>query len=547
MGFCIGVCERLSGLAEPGDLVLLNAHVVTLNSKQREAQAIAISAGRIAGVGSTADAPKLFPAARRMDLAGGTVLTGIIDAHTHLLSLGESVMRLKLKDATTPEEVVERVRERVKSARPGEWILGWGWDEGAWASHYPAHDALTAVSPNNPVVLTGLHTFATWVNQSALDAARITRETPDPPNGKILRKANGDPSGVLTDRAQALITRVVPRPAPEQMRNAIALAAQECVRHGLTSVGEARVSAAEMDAYRQLMREDKMPLRIYAMLDGANRALIDEWLKRGPEIDRAANRLTVRSVKIFADGALGSRGAALLEPYSDAPGAKGVVSTSEAEIYALTRRRLESGFQGATHAIGDAANHFTLDAYERPLAETHRTDARLRIEHAQVLAPGDIPRFATLGVTASMQPSHCTSDMPWAEARVGPQRILGAYACRSVMKSDGHVQVSSDFPGETLDPFAGMYAAGTRQNSAGKPSGGWYPDQRLTIQEALRGYTAEAAYAAFEEQDEGAIAVGKLADLTVVSTDITRAPARELLTTRVLWTIVGGRVVYSSK
>jgi predicted amidohydrolase YtcJ len=280
------------------------------------------------------------------------------------------------------------------------------------------------------------------------------------------------------------------------------------------------------------------------MLDGANRSLIDEWLRRGPEIDRAASRLTVRSVKVFADGALGSRGAALLEPYSDMPGTKGVVTTSEAEIYGLTRRSLEAGFQVATHAIGDAANRFTLDAYQRALAETHARDARLRIEHAQVLAPAEIPRFAKLGVIASMQPAHCTSDMPWAEARVGPQRILGAYAWRSVLKTGAHLPLSSDFPGETLDPFAGMYAAVTRQDAAGKPPAGWYPDQRLTIQEALRGYTVEAAYAGFEEKDKGTIEPGKLADLTVISTDVTRAPPSELLALTVLWTMVGGRVVF---
>ena len=532
--------------AQSADLVLLNAHAITMSQRQPQADAIAIAAGRILWTGTSTKAKKEFPAARQLDLAGATVLPGIIDAHTHLLALGESLLKLNLKDVSTPEQAAGRVRERARSAKPGEWILGWGWDEGAWAGHYPTQEILTRAAPNNPVALTGLHTFATWVNRKALDAAAISRDTPDPANGKILRDASGNPAGVLTDRAQALITRALPPVTPQHRREAIALAAQECLRHGLTELHEARVSNEDIDAYRALIREGKLPLRIYVMLDGANSPLIDEWLKRGPEIDRA-HRLTIRSVKIFADGALGSRGAALLEPYSDAPNTKGVVTTSGPDIYRLTLRCLRSGFQVATHAIGDAANRFTLDAYERALRETSARDARLRIEHAQVLAPSDIPRFAQLGVIASMQPAHCTSDMPWAEARVGPKRILGAYAWRSVLKTGAHLPLSSDFPGETLDPFAGMYAALTRQDAAGKPDGGWYPDQRLTRQEALRGYTIEAAYAGFEENDKGVIEPGKLADFTVVSTDVLRAPAKDLLSTRVLYTIIGGEIAYRAK
>src|ERR1043166_1309699 len=533
-------------LAQRPDLVLLNAQVVTMNEKQPLATAVAISGGRISWVGETSEAGQRFAGARTLDLSRTTVLPGIIDAHTHLLSLGESLLKLNLKDAATPEQAAERVRERARSAAPGQWILGWGWDEGAWAAHYPTHQILSEAAPDNPVLLTGLHSFASWVNRKALQAAGITRDTKDPPNGKIIRDVSGEPTGVLTDRAQALVSRLVPPPTREETKRAIAIAADECLRHGLTSLHEARVSAADLDAYRELIREGKLRLRIYAMLDGANAALIDEWLKHGPDIDGAANRLTVRCVKVFADGALGSRGAALFEPYSDAPDRKGVVTTPEPEIYRMTRRCLEAGFQVATHAIGYAANHFVLNVYERALKETHASGARLRIEHAQVLAPPDIPRFVKLGVIASMQPSHCTSDMVWAETRLGPQRVKGAYAWRSVLETGAHLPLSSDFPGETLDPFAGMYAAVTRQDASGKPAGGWYPAQRLTIQEALRGYTAEAAYAGFEEKGKGSIEPGKLADLTVVSADVTRAPARELLSLRVLRTIIGGEIVYSA-
>ena len=289
-----------------------------------------------------------------------------------------------------------------------------------------------------------------------------------------------------------------------------------------------------------------MPLRLYVMLDGANRGLVDEWLARGPEID-PRHRLTIRAVKLFADGALGSRGAALLAPYSDAPSLKGVVTTPQAQIYRLTRRALERGFQVCTHAIGDAANRMTLDAYAQALREVPSVrDARLRIEHAQVLAPADVPRFAQLGVIASMQPTHATSDMVWAEERVGAERVKGAYAWQKVLRTGAHLPLSSDFPGETHNPFYSFYAAVTRQDPQGRPPGGWYPAERLTMAEALRGYTREAAYAGFDENDKGAIEPGKLADLTVVSGDVLQMTPAELLTCRVQKTFVAGKVVYDA-
>jgi predicted amidohydrolase YtcJ len=290
-----------------------------------------------------------------------------------------------------------------------------------------------------------------------------------------------------------------------------------------------------------------MPLRVYAMLDGADRNLVDEWLKHGPAID-PHHQFTIRAFKLFADGALGSRGAALLEPYSDAPQTKGVMTTPESEVYSMTRRALEGGFQVCTHAIGDAANRAVLNAYEQAEKEVPAArDPRLRIEHAQVLAPEDIPRFAKLGVIASMQPTHCTSDMPWAEKRLGPERAKYAYAWRSVKDSGAHLPLSSDFPGETLNPFYGIYAAITRQDPEGNPRDGWHPEQKLTLDEAVRGYTVEAAYAEFEEKDKGSIEKGKLADLTVISEDITKIPPRQILSIRVLKTFVGGKAVYDAE
>ena len=531
------------------DLLLLDARVITMNEKQPSAQAIAIRADRIVWVGSNDEAKRLYPKpARTIDLHGATILPGIIDAHTHLINLGQSLVRLNLKDAATEKEMVERVKNRVASAAPDEWILGWGWDEGKWASNYPSNRLLSEISPKNPVFLVGLHTFAALANKRALELAGITRDTQDPENGKILREEKtGEPTGILLNRAQALVEKHIPPMTLVQVKRAIQLAARECVRNGLTSVHEAQMTPIMLQAFRELVQEGRLPIRIYAMLDGADKNLVDEWFQRGPEID-PYHRLTIRAIKIFADGALGSRGATLLEPYTDAPQTKGVMTTSQSEVYSLTLRSLQHGFQVCTHAIGDAANRSVLDAYAQASHDTPEAhDPRLRIEHAQVLAPEDIPRFVKLGVIASMQPTHCTSDMPWAEKRLGPQRIKGAYAWRSVKDTGAHLPLSSDFPGETLNPFYGIYAAVTRQDPEGNPPGGWHPEQRLTLNEALRGYTAEAAYAGFEEQVKGSIENGKLADLTVISNDITKISPKELLSLRVLKTLVGGKIVYDVK
>ena len=530
------------------DLLLLNAHVITMAPGQPSAVAIAVSAGRIAWVGTDADARRLYPgAASVLDLHGATVLPGITDSHTHLMELGKSLLQLNLKDVPNDKEAVERVKQRVATAKPGEWILGWGWDEGKWAAHYPDNRALSAVSPNNPVYLVGLHTFAAWANKRALALASIDKNTADPENGKILRDPQtGEPTGILLNHAQKLVESHIPPMTLPQVEQAIELAARECARNGLTSVHEAKVTPIMVDAFRDLVRKNRMPLRVYAMLDGADQQMVATWLQRGPEID-PQHRLTIRAFKLFADGALGSRGAALLEPYSDAPQTRGLMTTPEPAVYDLTRRALQRGFQVCTHAIGDRANRAVLDAYEQAMREVPTArDPRLRIEHAQVLAPQDIPRFAKLGIIASMQPTHCTSDKAWAEARLGPQRVKGAYAWQSVLKTGAHLPLSSDFPGETLNPFYGIYAAITRQDPQGNPPGGWYPEQRLTLAEALRGYTLEGAFAEFDEKDKGSIEAGKLADFTVIDLDPAKVPPKDILNTRVLKTIVGGQVVYDS-
>jgi predicted amidohydrolase YtcJ len=529
------------------DLLLVHGNVVTMNPAKPSAEAIAIAGERIIWVGKDSEAQKLFRLAQTVDLQGATVLPGIIDAHTHMLELGKSLLRLNLKDVATPEEAVARVRQKVASAAPGEWILGWGWDEGKWAAHYPDNNALSQASPENPVFLVGLHSFASWTNKKALSIAGITAATQDPDKGKILRDEKTlEPTGILLNRAQALVESHIPPMTLAQTKKAIELAAQECVRNGLTSVHEARVSGTMIQAYRELLREGKLPVRVYAMLDGADNALVDEWLARGPEID-PNQHLTIRAFKLFADGALGSRGATLLEPYSDDPQNKGVATTSEANIRLLTQRSLQKGFQVCTHAIGDAGNRSTLDAYQAALGENPSVrDSRLRIEHAQLLAPLEIARFSRMGVIPSMQPTHATSDMAWAEKRVGPERIKGAYAWQSLLKTGVHLPLSSDFPGETLNPFYGIYAAITRQDPQGNPRGGWFPEQRLSLDQALRGYTREGAYAEFEEKQKGSIEPGMLADLTVVDKDITHLASKpkEILSIRVAMTLIGGKFIY---
>jgi predicted amidohydrolase YtcJ len=373
---------------------------------------------------------------------------------------------------------------------------------------------------------------AAWVNRKALEIADINSSTPDPPGGKIL-------PGVLIDRAQALVSRHIPPDTPEQTLKRISRAAAECARLGLTTVHDAGVSAAELTAYRTLIAQHKLPVRVYAMI-GGDGPLWRERLRRGPEI---GDRLTVRSIKLVSDGALGSRGAALLAPYSDDPGNTGLMILQKADIQRVARDAVAHGFQVNTHAIGDRANRTVLEAYATVLKG--RNDARFRIEHAQVVALEDIPLFAKYSILASMQSTHATSDMRWAEARVGPERIQGAYAWRRFLALGVPLANGSDFPVEDPNPLWGFYAAITRQDRAGAPPGGWFPDQRLTREEALKSWTLGGAYAAFEEKTKGSLEPGKLADFIMLSRDIMTVPASEILTTRVKMTVVGGEIVYS--
>jgi predicted amidohydrolase YtcJ len=438
---------------------------------------------------------------------------------------------------------VETVRARASEVPAGEWILGRGWDQNRWpVADWPAPGPLDAAAPRNPVFLTRIDGHAALANRQALATAAITRDTPDPAGGRLIRDASGSPTGVLIDAAKSLVAGRIPQPSREQLRRQLLLADQEMRRVGLTMVHDAGVAPDAIDVYRDVIASDRFATRVYVMLTGLNTG---DWFARGPLID-PQHRLTVRAVKLVADGALGSRGAALNEDYSDEPGNRGLFVTAPDRLYAITRAASEAGFQTAIHAIGDRANHEVLGIFERVAREVPGgRDLRLRDEHAQIVDATDIPRFARLGIIASIQPTHCPSDMPWVPHRLGNARVAeGAYPWRKLVASGARLAHGSDFPVERPDPLRGFYAAITRQDGNGHPPGGWAPDQRLTRAEALHGMTRGAAYAAHAERDLGSIEPGKLADFVVLSRDIMQVAPRDVLSTTVVRTVVGGRTVY---
>lgn len=538
-------------LLSAAELLLVNGNVVTLDEKAPRAEAVAIAKGKILFVGSRAGAEKTKgPATKVVDLGGATVVPGLVDAHAHLESLGFDLQELRLSEEKSFESVVERVSGHAKTAKPGTWVSGSGWDQNDWIAQegfvggFPTNDALSKAVPDRPVALSRVDGHALLVNAKALELARIGKDTPDPVGGKIVRGPDGAATGVLVDNAMDLVSKLIPSPTVAESKAAILRAQAECFRLGLTGLHDMGVGARELQAYEELLAEKKLKLRVYAMLQGSDAALVKKRLAAKPVIAKDGV-LTVRGIKYFADGALGSRGATLLADYSDDPGNKGLPTAIEAELVALTKSALAAGFQVCVHAIGDAANRTVLNAYEKALKATPKSkDARLRIEHAQVIALEDIPRFAKLGVVASMQPTHATSDMPWAEKRVGPERIAGAYAWRKLLASGARIAAGSDFPVEGVSPLWGYYAAVTRQDHAGLPAGGWRPEEVMTREEALRAFTVEAAWTGFEEKSRGTIAAGKLADLTVLDRDLLTVPAAEILKTQVRMTVVGGAVVY---
>ncbi|HEX9615341.1 MAG TPA: amidohydrolase, partial [Bacteroidota bacterium] len=449
-------------LPRPADTLYVNGTVYTMDEENTIAEAMAVLGGRIAGVGNRLDLEERFVPRDVVDLEGKAVFPGFIDAHAHLMSLGIARITVDLVGCMSEAEALERVRSRAAQVQPGTWIRGRGWDQNDWRTkRFPTASSLDRVSPENPVYLTRIDGHAAWVNSLALQAAGVTAETPDPPGGKIIREPAGEPTGVLVDLAMRLVRDVLPPPSTEEKAQALSLAVEECLQYGITEVHDMGVDLEEISLYRQFIDQGQLGLRVYAAIGGLGETW-ESFLESGPLIGYGDHRLTVRALKLYVDGALGSRGAALIEPYSDDPGNRGLTLTAQEDLQKAIDEALQNGFQVCTHAIGDRGNNIVLNAYGSGLSRNPQTDHRLRVEHAQVLAPSDIPRFSQLGVVPSMQPTHCTSDMYWAEARLGPNRVRGAYAWRSLRETGVMIPGGSDFPVELVNPLFGIYAAVTR-------------------------------------------------------------------------------------
>ncbi len=532
----------------PADLIVVNGRVYTVDDGHPMVTAFAVKDGRFLFAGSEREVRTLASARTRViDAHGNTVVPGLVDAHAHLLGLGNALRNVQLQGSKTYEEVIARVVERAKTAKPGEWILGRGWDQNLWPDKkFPTHEALTKAVPDNPVVLTRIDGHARLANAAAMKAAGITAATKDPSGGRIERESDGAPTGVFVDNANSLVDRAIPDPSTSEITDAILAAVADANKYGLIGIHDAGVGKQTIDIYESLARQGRYNLRNYVLVagDGAD---VNHYTAIGPRSALYNGHVWVRAIKLYADGALGSRGAALLAPYSDDPKNSGLLVTPPAELQRISTLALRRGFQVGVHAIGDRGNRIVLDAYEAALKAVPTADHRFRIEHAQIISPEDIPRFAKLGVIPSMQASHQTSDMRWAETRVGPERIKGAYAWRSLLNTGVIIPDGSDFPVEEVNPLISFHSAVSRQDGTNWPEGGWYPEEKMTRTEALKAMTIWPAYAAFQEKVMGSITPGKYADFVILDKDIMTVPNSEILSTQVISTWIGGKAVYTRK
>jgi predicted amidohydrolase YtcJ len=508
---------------------------------------VAVEGGRIVALVPPGDAGAWRRSAtEEVDVAGAHLYPGFTESHGHLVGYGASLEQVDLRDATSFAEAVERVREAAAKVPPGTWVQGRGWDQNRWPEKaFPSHAALSAAVPDHPVVLRRVDGHAVLTNARGLALAGITAATNDPPGGRILRDAAGSPTGVLVDAAEELLDRAVPDPTAVDIERRVLLACEHLAAFGITEFHDAGTGRIELAVLRKLEGERRLPVRVYAMLDGNDDQLLDAEFADGARVGRDG-MLAVRAVKLYADGALGSRGAWLSQPYTDEPTTRGLEVTPEARLADVIRRAAKAGFQPCMHAIGEAAVTRALDLYERELAPGAR-NLRPRIEHAQVVRPTDVPRFAALGVIASVQPTHCTSDMPWAPARLGPERIAWAYRWRSLFAAGARLCLGSDVPVESPDPRLGLWAAVTRRTPQGTPTEGWNLPEALTPTQAVAGYTSWAAYAAFEEDWRGSVAAGNAADLTALDRDLEGEGAAAILQAKVLRTVVAGRDVFVAR
>lgn len=553
--------------AQTADLILANGNVYTFRwgepagdgtpapdaprteaGWRGDAQAVAIRGGEILAVGSDEEIEGLAgPETRRIDLQGATVLPGLHDSHTHLFGLGARLVRVSLYDVETEEEAVEKVAAAARDVPPGQWIIGQGWDEGAWANRYPTKQLLSQSVPDHPVYLRGLHGFAGWANQLALDRIGIDASTESPSGGEIRKGPDGEPTGLFLNRAVAIMDDGIPAPDKAQLKALVTAGMEQMARDGYVAVHDAGLDAAQMAALEELEAAGEIPIRFYAMLSLRDAPLVRTWIERGPETDME-QMLVVRAVKGYYDGSLGARGARLLEDYEDMPGHRGVSGDAYGYDQALAAEAMRRGFQLAIHAIGDEGNRDTLDFIERVgRSDPAARDNRHRIEHAQVIAPDDIPRFGQLGVIASMEPPHAVEDKRWAEDRLGPDRILGAYAWRSLRRSGATITFNADNPGSDHSIFYGLHAAVTRRDKDLEPASGWYPQEALTGEESVRAYTGWSAYSAFMDERGGMLAPGRWADITVMDIDplaLAETDPGAILDGEILMTLVDGRVVH---
>ncbi len=543
-----GAILAAAGLAQAAPTLVDNVHGYTLTGAGlSQFGAIAFDKGKVLATGDARDLRTRFPSAQVIDGHGATLLPGIIDAHGHILSMGAAMTAIDLVGSTSLAEAQRRISAYSRAHPERKWLLGRGWNQVIWKlGRFPYATELDSVSAGRPAVLERIDGHAEWVNTAALRAAGITKDTPDPQGGRIEHDASGNPSGVLVDNAMDLMDKVTPPPSDEEKRIALRAALAHMNSVGLTSAGDAGVSAKDIALYREFADKGEMTARIYAMIanTGADfRALSTQ----GPLIGYGADFLTVRAVKLFADGALGSRGAAMLAPYADAPGQRGLLFMSDKDMEGKIQTALKAGYQVNVHAIGDAANRQVIDGFEAAYKVVPAGRAlRNRIEHAQIVAPTDIPRFKQLDLIASMQPTHATSDMNMAEDRIGKERLKGAYAWRTFLDQGTHIAGGSDFPVESDNPFFGIYSAVTRADHDGKPVGGWHPEQAMTLIEAFRAFTLDAAYAQHQEKSLGSLEPGKWADFILIDRDLFHIPALDIWKIQVQSTWVAGKQVYAA-
>lgn len=547
--FLIAISAALAA-AEPADLVLLNARVYTVDPHLKLVQALAIRDGRIIAVGATEEMQHWTgPETKVLDLEGKLVLPGFNDAHTHLGHAGSELVSVNLKDTRSIAEFQQRIRARLPGYQSGEWVTGSGWDQSLWAENrYPTRADLDPVSAEHPMMFTRVDGHSAIVNSRALELAGITRDTPNPEGGEIVRDAAGEPTGWLKESATALVARLIPEPTMDYRKRALAAALAEAARYGVTSVQDDSVRFGSWEnflAMRELKNEGKLTVRITEWLP------FDLPVEKLKEMQQEGGTddpwLRTGALKYQVDGSGGSRTAAMFEPFAVEPDNRGMMFYEPEELKLLVIERDAAGFQMALHAIGDRAIRVTLDAFEAARASSGHRDARHKIEHVQYVHRDDVGRFRELGVLASMQPAHLLAEIRWTATLLGREREPEAYAVNSLLKAGAVVALGTDYPVENIPPLRGLYAAVAREFEAGGPAGGWQPQERINIEQAIRAYTWGSAYAEFSEARKGTLTPGKFADLVVLSKDITRLPARELLDTEVLLTMVGGRIVYEKK